>query len=354
MKQVKVPNNGLRIFSKLTVVATLFLIFAGGMVTSTGSGLAVPDWPLSYGMLFPPMVGGVFYEHGHRMIATGVGALMLVLCVWLWLSAVPKWVKVLGSVGLGTVILQGLLGGLTVLMYLPTPVSVSHGVLAQMFFILTIVLAYSQTHEYHSRQQLAKDQALPIVIWGFCFLAVLIFGQLILAAVMRHAGAGLAIPDFPKMAGQWWPSFDETMLWTINDWRFERNLDPVSMTQVMLHFAHRMMALVITLALVIFNVMFFCQSRKIKIMSRVRQSLWLLNVLLVSQICLGVASVWTEKAPLITSFHVAIGALTLGVTVLAILRSAPCHLSLWPWFGQSALTPTDSAEIRPTNVTSSI
>ena len=118
----------------MTALSTLFLIFAGGMVTSTGSGLAVPDWPLSYGTLFPPMIGGVFYEHGHRMIATVVGFLTLCLAVWLWFKEERQWVKVLGLCCLGAVIVQGLLGGITVLFYLPTLVSVAHGVLAQTFF----------------------------------------------------------------------------------------------------------------------------------------------------------------------------------------------------------------------------
>ena len=105
----------LRIFAKLTCFSTLLLIFIGGMVTSTGSGLAVPDWPLSYGTFFPPMVGGVFYEHGHRMVASLIGFMMLVLCIWLWIKEERRWVKILGSVALLAVILQGVLGGTTVL-----------------------------------------------------------------------------------------------------------------------------------------------------------------------------------------------------------------------------------------------
>ena len=109
----------LRVFSKVTCLSVLFLIFVGGMVTSTGSGLAVPDWPLSYGMLLPPMVGGVFYEHGHRMAAATVGFLMLVLAAALSRFEKRKWVKNLGWLTLGTVVLQGILGGMTVLFFLP-------------------------------------------------------------------------------------------------------------------------------------------------------------------------------------------------------------------------------------------
>src|SRR3989338_1699841 len=117
MKPVDLTNNSktifLRRFSKLTSLATLFLIFVGGMVTSTGSGLSVPDWPLSYGMLFPPMVGGVFYEHGHRMVATLVGFLTLCLAVMLGVAEERRWVRALGFLALAAVVLQGVLGGLT-------------------------------------------------------------------------------------------------------------------------------------------------------------------------------------------------------------------------------------------------
>src|SRR5512134_3191870 len=105
-------------YTKLVAGATLVLIVAGGMVTSTGSGLAVPDWPLSYGTLFPPMVGGIFYEHGHRMVASGVGLLTVILSAWVFLAERRRWVGRLAAGALAAVILQGALGGLTVLLLL--------------------------------------------------------------------------------------------------------------------------------------------------------------------------------------------------------------------------------------------
>src|SRR5579884_689510 len=113
-------------FTKFVAAATLFLIFAGAMVTSTGSGLAVPDWPLSYGRLMPPMVGGIFYEHGHRMIAATVGFLTVIQAIWLQLAARKKFLKVLGWCSVGAVIAQGVLGGLTVLFLLPPAISIAH------------------------------------------------------------------------------------------------------------------------------------------------------------------------------------------------------------------------------------
>src|SRR5215212_7333023 len=136
----------LRRFTKFVAASTLFLIFAGAMVTSTGSGLSVPDWPNTYGwfMFSFPMdkwVGGIFYEHGHRLIASTVGFLTVILALWTWRVDCRPRVRALGFAALAAVILQGLLGGLTVLLLLPAPVSIGHAALAQLFFCLTLSLA---------------------------------------------------------------------------------------------------------------------------------------------------------------------------------------------------------------------
>src|SRR5512140_1681351 len=131
ISSIQVTPIWLRRFTKFVAASTLFLIYAGAMVTSTGSGLAVPDWPLSYGMLMPPMVGGVFFEHGHRMAATFVGMLTTVLAVWTARRETRAGVRRLAWAALLAVIAQGLLGGLTVKFLLPAPVSVAHACLAQ-------------------------------------------------------------------------------------------------------------------------------------------------------------------------------------------------------------------------------
>src|SRR6185436_11918578 len=133
-------------YAKFVVACTVLLIAAGGMVTSTDSGLSVPDWPNTYGrfmFLYPldKMVGGIFYEHSHRMIASTVGFLTIILAVWTWRVEARRWVRWLGVAALGAVILQGLLGGLTVLFLLPAPVSIGHAGLAQLFFCITLTLA---------------------------------------------------------------------------------------------------------------------------------------------------------------------------------------------------------------------
>src|SRR5207247_2533648 len=133
-------------FAKFVAGCTVLLVLAGSLVTSTGSGLSVPDWPTSYGwnmFTFPPSkwVGGILYEHGHRLIASTVGFLTVVLAVWLWLAESRQWLKRLGLVALGAVIAQGVLGGLTVLLFLPAAISTAHAALAEIFFCLTIAIA---------------------------------------------------------------------------------------------------------------------------------------------------------------------------------------------------------------------
>src|SRR5258708_7667249 len=114
----------LRAYSAFMAVATFLLVIAGGMVTSTGSALAVPDWPLSFGQVFPKMEGGVFYEHGHRLIAATVGLLTIILAVWLWRKAEEPLLRNAGWIAVGLVCAQGILGRVTVLLKFPAVSSV--------------------------------------------------------------------------------------------------------------------------------------------------------------------------------------------------------------------------------------
>jgi cytochrome c oxidase assembly protein subunit 15 len=318
-----IPSVWLRRYTKLVCGATFFLIFAGSMVTSTGSGLAVPDWPLSYGQFFPPMTGGIFYEHGHRMVATAVGFLTVVLAGWLIASEKRSWIRNLGLAALGTVILQGVLGGITVLLLLPAPVSVSHALLGQAFLVLTVVIAYSLSREREARK--IRDEP---VIPSFGRMAIALFAllylQLLLGAVMRHTESGLAIYDFPQVAGSWFPVFNEALLARINEWRFMQDLPAVSRGQVLIHFTHRLGALAVTVGAVLLNVL---AVRHLSGNRRMRRTVLALDGGLVLQILLGAATIWTGKAPLITSFHVVTGALLLGLSTLIILRAYPVKLS---------------------------
>src|SRR5512141_1004253 len=154
-----------RLFARLLSAATLFLILAGALVTSTGSGLSVPDWPTSYGynmFTFPLhlMVGGIIFEHGHRLVASTVGFLTIVLAAWLWWRDDRRWLRWFGVAALGVVIIQGVLGGLTVLMKLPAPVSIGHAGLAQIFFCMMIASTVFSSKTWPTHEGAVDDPAL--------------------------------------------------------------------------------------------------------------------------------------------------------------------------------------------------
>ena len=182
-------NLWLHRFTVIVACVTFALIVAGALVTSNGAGLAAPDWPLSYGRVFPAMVGNLFYEHGHRMIATTVGLLVIILNVWLWKSEPRRWVRRLGLAALATVIAQGLLGGLTVLLQLPLMVSTAHACLAQIFFCLMVCLSVFTQPGWSAQRRLAllEDNGHPRLryLCGAAFIVV--FLQLVLGATLRHS-----------------------------------------------------------------------------------------------------------------------------------------------------------------------
>src|SRR2546423_3707977 len=133
-------------FATFVAGCTVLLVLAGSLVTSTASGLSVPDWPTSYGwsmFTFPPSkwVGGILYEHSHRLIASTFGFLTIVLAVWLWISEPRRWLRRLGLAALGAVVAQGVLGGITVLLFLPAIISTAHAGLAEIFLCLTVAIA---------------------------------------------------------------------------------------------------------------------------------------------------------------------------------------------------------------------
>lgn len=183
--------RGLHRFAAFTAACTLVLLVAGAMVTSNEAGLAVPDWPLSYGSFLPPMVGGIRYEHGHRLVATFVGMLSIVLAVWLWRSDPRRWVRRLGLVALGTVIAQGVLGGLTVLFFLPVTISVAHACLAQTFFATVVSLTLFTSRWWQSGLPQVEDSGSPHVRSLVVWTVVAVFLQLVLGAAFRHKGFGI-------------------------------------------------------------------------------------------------------------------------------------------------------------------
>ncbi len=226
-------------FAKFVAACTVLLILAGSLVTSTGAGLSVPDWPTRYGwnmFTFPPSmwVGNILYEHGHRLIASTVGFLTIVLAVWLWTAEPRRWMRWLGVAALGAVIAQGVLGGLTVLFFLPAAVSTAHAGPRG-----NLLLHHGRDRALHlaalDRRLRPRTAADPPGVDDATLrrvataTTVLIYVQILLGATMRHTGAGLAIPDFPLMFGHLIP----------DHW------DP----KIAIHFAHRVGALVVTLAI---------------------------------------------------------------------------------------------------------
>ena len=186
-------NPGLHRWSILLAFCTLLLVVAGGVVTSRDAGLSVPDWPLSYGKLMPPMEGGILYEHGHRMVATTVGLLTIVSMIWLFRSEQRRWLRWLGVIALGAVILQGVLGGLTVLLLLPWWISTAHACLAQLFFSTTVAMAMFTSAWWlrgpASGREFAELPKHPIRELSLA-APVCVLAQLALGAAARHKAIG--------------------------------------------------------------------------------------------------------------------------------------------------------------------
>ena len=285
------PSNrsrgiGLHRFAVLTACCTWLLIIAGALVTGNEAGLAVPDWPLSYGSLTPPMIGGIFYEHGHRMIAATVGLLTVILALWLGKCESRPSVRRVGWVALGTVVAQGVLGGITVLFFLPTAVSVAHGCLAQAFFCMVVCIAWVTSRHWKENPTPAFPDNDHFPLRRLGFLAVVsVYFQLILGAYLRHAKSG-----------------------------------------IMLHVAG---ALIVSLMII--WVFIRVTGRYAHVPGLLRPAL-LSILLLILQLFLGIGSFWIrtitrdavqpeQLAVAITTSHVAVGALLLAVILILTLEA---------------------------------
>lgn len=328
-------------FAVCVAAATALLIFAGGLVTSTGSGLSVPDWPNTYGWFmftFPldKMVGGIYYEHGHRLIASTVGLLIVVLAAWLWRVEPRTWVRRLGFLALATVIAQGILGGITVLWFLPDPISIAHASLAQLVFCLTISIALvtspgwnrsyvsqSNVHPGGSAFPPTLPQVPPELRRGLAGarlrakagggtrptgdgvlekLAVAtttwLYVQILIGATMRHTDAGLAIPDFPLAFGHLIPP------------RWDGG--------IAIHFAHRVGAVIATILAAATVARVFARHHGRREWSR--PAVLLSGVLLI-QVTLGGLTVLSHKQYIINSLHVVTGAVLLATSLVLTLRA---------------------------------
>ena len=285
--------RGLNRFAILVACATFFLIIAGALVTSNDAGLATSDWPLSNGQVFPRMVGNLFWEHGHRMVATTVGLLTIGLMVYTLVKEKRNWVRKLSIVALAGVIAQGLLGGLTVKLMLPLAVSAAHATLAQLFFCTTVSLAVFTSKSWIEANPIGEEKD-NVPVRYLCTAAfVTIFLQLILGATLRHSAT------------------------------WDKQLP----TELIL--AHIGGAFVVTLIL---------GSAGITVLRRHKGNAFLTRpatialILLVVQLCLGLAAYLVRTAspndpqPLnpmisVTVAHVACGALVFATTIVLTLRT---------------------------------
>lgn len=274
------PNRWLHRYATFVAGATFILIIAGALVTSNDAGLSVPDWPTSFGSFrMPRMVGGVKFEHGHRMVAGVVVVLTLILAGWLWRSEPRRWVRRLGAIAVLTILAQAVLGGITVLFFLPVDVSVAHACLAQAFFCIIVSLALFTSPDWRWNEAKLNDASgLPMRKLALATTA-LIFLQLMLGAAFRHHGFGI----IPHVIGAGLVAI--SVLWmlvrVLSDFRDQPGL---------------------------------------------KRPVWMLTGLLVTQVLLGIGSYWEVwsnlNAPqplppvvLVTTTHVAVGALVLATSL---------------------------------------
>jgi len=267
---------------------TLLLIVAGALVTSNDAGLSVPDWPTTFGSFYkmPHMVGGVKFEHGHRMVAEFVGLLTIVLAVWTWRTEKRRWLRMLSVAALGTVIVQGILGGLAVLFFLPPAISSAHAAVAQTFFCIAVCIAMFTGQKWvEEPPQVEFDTRRPTLFTLTLLSIFVLYVQLILGAMFRHKGMS------------WWP-----------------------------HVVH---------AGVVAVVLTWTAIRALSVYSKiaaVRRSAMMMLSLLITQLCLGFTAFLTRVAwgkdtlqpelPMVISTvaHVAVGALLLATTVVLAIQ----------------------------------
>jgi cytochrome c oxidase assembly protein subunit 15 len=314
----------------LIVAWSIFpLIFIGGLVTSKDAGLSVPDWPNSYGynmFLFPPSLwtGNIFYEHTHRLYASFVGLLTIVLAAWAWFGDRRKWVRLLGVSCLSLVIIQGVLGGLRVVL-LKLDLAIVHACVAQAFFCLAMLMCVVTSKWWTvAESQPAADTnrsagrgliRLAVITW------IVVFAQLMVGATMRHYRAGLAIPDLPLAYGRLIPptsaaDLQAAQLQAVPPEKWADANDS-TLGQVWLAFGHRIGAILVTAAVVTLVVIILRKHRRPGLTSIA----WTLLGLLIVQLTLGVLTVLLKKPADIASAHVAVGALVLVTTFVVAVRS---------------------------------
>ncbi len=291
-------SRGLHRFAVFLVLGIIGLIGAGGLVKSLEAGLSVPDWPTSYGGLNPPnwwRIETVRAEHGHRLFAGTIALLTFVLAAWTQRVESRRWLKRLAWAAFATVLLQALLGGLTVLFFLPPAISISHAGLAQLFLCLVVTVAVATSAGWSREGRLDSSPVSRSLATLSAAATVLVYLQILLGALVRHTGSGLAIPDFPTMFGGWWPD------------RFGAG--------IAVHFGHRLGALVVTVVLLTLVARLWRRRGVDRLLAGGLASL------LALQVSLGATIIWTERAVLPNTLHVPTGACLFALTWWVTLRN---------------------------------
>ena len=305
---MQTPNIWLHRFSMLVIGATLSLIFIGGLVTTKDAGMSVPDWPTTFhfSMFSVPFTrwisedaikSGVFYEHSHRLFASIVGLLTVILAGWIWAIEQRPWMKLLGFAAVLLVIAQGVLGGLRVT-HSSTVLAMIHGCAAQAFLCVLVLIAFALSSAWTGLTPPVAGNLDGIFRMSW-LLAGSVYVQLVIGAVMRHLKAGLAIPSFPQsgLNGEWIPPY----------WN----------TGIALNFAHRVGALVITLIVINLVALIFSIARKHSLL--VRPAAWL-SLLVLVQVFLGANIILKLRPPTLTTLHVVNGAALLATSFLLAIR----------------------------------
>jgi heme a synthase len=283
----------------LLVGATFVLIFVGGLVKSTGSELSVPDWPLAFGKLIPSLQGGVLFEYSHRVAAGVVSMLTLALMVWAILREPRRWVRVLAIAAFALVIAQAVLGGITVLFLIPLPIAMAHTATANAFFCVVVALAIFTSPWFIETTTPREERPAAIPLARLAGITTgIIYLQILVGALMRHLSAGLAIPDFPTSFGQAIP--------------------PIWNEFIAINFIHRCGAVVVT-CFVGWTVARVLASHRDQ--PQLRRPALALILLLTAQICLGAITIWSRRAVLPTTSHVAIGAAVLVTSLALTIRA---------------------------------
>lgn len=311
-------------FAVFTALATLGLIALGGLVTSHGAGMAVPDWPTTYGynmFLFPisQWAGGIFYEHTHRLYASAVGLLTLVLAVWLQLGSGNRRLARLGWLALLLVVVQGVLGGLRVSL-MKDQIGVLHAALAQAFLVLLTLIAVFTSARWRSWSEHPPVVARSDYRWVLG-TTIAIFVQLAIGATMRHQHAGLAVPDFPLAYHRIWPPTDDAFLQSVNALRTDtRDFHPITAFQIHVHMAHRLLGIVVA-GMIVASALRL--RRAFGPGSGPARFGWVWVGLVAVQVLLGAVTVWSNKAADIATAHVVVGAVCLG---LGAMGAAFCRV----------------------------